>query len=92
MGSALTLGIFIRIELIVGYLAGIGELMGKCLVFGIRKRNTDLKDFFFFNYSELCFVISEKEKRHYKPQSVARRNEEGDVYKSHSTMLFSNCT
>ena len=40
--------------------------MGKCHVFGIRKRNTDLKDFFFLNYSELCFVISEKEKRHYK--------------------------
>lgn len=53
---------FIRIELIVGYLVSVAELMWKNAMYLV----SDLKDFFFFNYSELCFVISEKEKRHYK--------------------------
>lgn len=62
--------------------------MEKCLVFGIRKSNTDLKDFFFF-LTTMNFVLESLKRRKgiIKHQSVARRNEGDDVYKSHSTVF-----
>ena len=61
--------------------------MEKCLVFGIRKSNTDLKDFFFLNYNDFVLESLKRRKGIITPLSVARRNEGDDVYKSHSTVF-----
>ena len=86
MGSALTLIVCVGIELIVGHLAGVGKLVWKndmCLV--SEKETQILRKFFcfflFFNYNELCFIISLKKTGGIiKPQSVV------------PCLLFSNCT
>lgn len=76
--------------MIVGYLAGIGELMWKnalCLV--SEKATQILRIFFFFFLTTMNFVLESLKRRKgiIKHQSVARRNEGDDVYKSHSTVF-----
>lgn len=74
--------------MIVGYLAGIGELMWKnalCLV--SEKATQILRIFFFLNYNDFVLESLKRRKGIIKPLSVARRNEGDDVYKSHSTVF-----
>ena len=55
---------FVRID--KHNLVSVGELMWENAMYLVSEKATQILRIFFLNYSELCFVISEKEKRHYK--------------------------